>query len=213
MSRSSSLSGRVALVTGVSRRIGIGAALAARLLDDGASVLTTGFEAFDEEMPWDTDSGGAVAALAARGSWEAEPGEFEVFVGTSSAKVNTGQFTLLQNDMAIHRQRFSAHLQANGNVLAVGGYFYAPDPSGSGTINLYVTPTCELYDMASGGVAGLLIGMGLAALLSVVGIPTHIPPAFVAMALAVSLAVGLLSGILPARRAARLDPVVALGAE
>jgi 3-oxoacyl-[acyl-carrier protein] reductase len=66
MSRSSSLSGRVALVTGVSRRIGIGAALAARLLDDGASVLTTGFEAFDEEMPWDTDSGGAVAALAAR---------------------------------------------------------------------------------------------------------------------------------------------------
>jgi putative ABC transport system permease protein len=65
----------------------------------------------------------------------------------------------------------------------------------------------------SGGVAGLLIGMGLAAALSLVGIPTHVPLLFVALAIAVSFAVGLLSGILPARRAARLDPVVALGAE
>ena len=78
-------------------------------------------------------------------------------------------------------------------------------------LSLYLAEAAILS--TSGGVAGLLIGMGLAALLSVVGIPTHIPPAFVAMALAVSLAVGLLSGILPARRAARLDPVVALGAE
>jgi len=59
------LAGRVALVTGVSRRIGIGAAVAARLLDDGARVATTGFEPFDAEMPWDTDPGGAAAALAA----------------------------------------------------------------------------------------------------------------------------------------------------
>jgi putative ABC transport system permease protein len=65
----------------------------------------------------------------------------------------------------------------------------------------------------SGGIAGLLIGMGLAGLLSLVGIPTHVPVLFVALAIAVSLAVGLVSGILPARRAARLDPVVALGAE
>lgn len=65
MSRSHPLEGRVALVTGVSRRIGIGAAVAARLLDDGARVATTGFAPHDHEMPWDADEGGAAAALAA----------------------------------------------------------------------------------------------------------------------------------------------------
>ncbi|MBW2316003.1 MAG: SDR family oxidoreductase [Deltaproteobacteria bacterium] len=76
MSPSNSLSGRVALVTGVSRRIGIGAAVAARLLDDGARVVTTGFEPHDEEMPWETDAGGAAAALEehpAADRWHALP--------------------------------------------------------------------------------------------------------------------------------------------
>jgi NAD(P)-dependent dehydrogenase (short-subunit alcohol dehydrogenase family) len=44
--------GRVALVTGVSRRIGIGFAVVRRLLEDGASVLATGWTPHDEEMPW-----------------------------------------------------------------------------------------------------------------------------------------------------------------
>lgn len=60
-----SLSGRVALVTGVSRSIGMGNAIAKRLLADGASVFASGFEPHDEEMPWDTDPGGAVAELGA----------------------------------------------------------------------------------------------------------------------------------------------------
>jgi len=64
MSVPRSLEGRVALVTGVSRRIGIGAAVAARLLREGAQVLTCGFEAHDAEMPWETDPGGARAWLA-----------------------------------------------------------------------------------------------------------------------------------------------------
>ncbi|MBW2233759.1 MAG: SDR family oxidoreductase [Deltaproteobacteria bacterium] len=46
------LLGRVALVTGVSRRIGIGFAIVRRLLEDGASVLATGWTPHDEEMPW-----------------------------------------------------------------------------------------------------------------------------------------------------------------
>lgn len=64
-----------------------------------------------------------------------------------------------------------------------------------------------------GGVLGLVVGLSLAATLRSLGLPMHTPLVFVVIALVVSLAVGLLSGILPARRAARLDPVEALGAE
>ncbi|MDH3682201.1 MAG: SDR family oxidoreductase [Acidimicrobiia bacterium] len=49
------LAGRTALVTGLSRRIGIGYAIVARLLDDGASVFATGWSAHDAEMPWGPD--------------------------------------------------------------------------------------------------------------------------------------------------------------
>ena len=66
-----------------------------------------------------------------------------------------------------------------------------------------------------GGVLGLLGGMGLAQLLHLVvpALPVHTPVEYVVLALGVSLAVGLVSGILPARRAAALDPVEALAAE
>ncbi len=57
------LAGRVALITGVSRRQGIGASLARRLLDDGASVLASGWEPHDEEMTWGADPGGIAAVL------------------------------------------------------------------------------------------------------------------------------------------------------
>ncbi len=65
----------------------------------------------------------------------------------------------------------------------------------------------------SGGILGLAFGLGIAALLDTVGLPMHTPVLFVVLALVVSLSVGLLSGILPARRAARLDPVEALGTD
>ena len=66
-----------------------------------------------------------------------------------------------------------------------------------------------------GGGAGVAIGFGLGALLRwlVPGLPVETPLEFVVAALGVSLAVGLLSGVLPARRAARLDPIEALRAE
>src|SRR5919204_450471 len=46
------LSGRVALVTGVSRRAGIGYAIANRLEELGASVFRQGWSAHDEGQPW-----------------------------------------------------------------------------------------------------------------------------------------------------------------
>jgi len=49
------LAGRVALVTGLSRRSGIGHALVRRLLDDGAAVFGTGWAPHDRAQPWGED--------------------------------------------------------------------------------------------------------------------------------------------------------------
>jgi len=61
---SAPLAGRVAVVTGVSRARGLGATLARRLLDDGASVYASGFSAHDDEMPWGRDEGGSSAVAS-----------------------------------------------------------------------------------------------------------------------------------------------------
>jgi 3-oxoacyl-[acyl-carrier protein] reductase len=52
------LQDRVALVTGVSRRVGIGFAIARRLLQDGATVFAQSYTPFDAERPWGADEGG-----------------------------------------------------------------------------------------------------------------------------------------------------------
>ena len=57
------LTGRTVLITGVSRRRGIGAAIAQRLVTDGASVLLHAWSPHDAEQPWGEDAGGAEALL------------------------------------------------------------------------------------------------------------------------------------------------------
>ncbi len=66
-----------------------------------------------------------------------------------------------------------------------------------------------------GGILGTGLGLGVAHLLHlyVPALPVQTPLEYVFLALAVSLVVGLASGLLPAHKAATLDPVVALAAD
>jgi putative ABC transport system permease protein len=68
---------------------------------------------------------------------------------------------------------------------------------------------------ALGGLLGLLLGMGLAQLirLFVPALPVHTPLSFAVLAEVLAMSIGLIAGVLPARNAARLDPVEALRTE
>jgi 3-oxoacyl-[acyl-carrier protein] reductase len=57
------LTGRVALVTGVSRRIGIGFAIAKRLADMGADLFVQSWSPFDAARPWGADPDGIDAIV------------------------------------------------------------------------------------------------------------------------------------------------------
>ena len=66
---------------------------------------------------------------------------------------------------------------------------------------------------ALGGVIGVIGGLGVATLLQMYGTPIKFAVLPVVGAFACSFATGLIFGYLPARKAARLDPVAALASE
>ena len=68
---------------------------------------------------------------------------------------------------------------------------------------------------AVGGLSGLVLGIGLAQLLHIAlpALPVHTPVIYVLLAEVIAVVIGLLAGVLPARRAASLDPVEALRSE
>ena len=63
-----------------------------------------------------------------------------------------------------------------------------------------------------GGLIGLAVGIGAAQLLhaAIPALPVHTPLSYVILAEASALIIGLAAGVIPARHAARLDPVEAL---
>ena len=68
---------------------------------------------------------------------------------------------------------------------------------------------------ALGGFAGLALGVGIAQALHLLipALPVHTPWLFAVIAELSAVSIGLMAGVIPARRAARLDPVEALHAE
>jgi putative ABC transport system permease protein len=68
---------------------------------------------------------------------------------------------------------------------------------------------------ALGGIFGLVLGFGLAQIIhfTLPDLPVHTPISFVLLAEGIAIAIGLAAGVLPARNAARLDPVEALRTE
>lgn len=52
------LHGRIAIVTGASRRRGIGAAICRALAANGADIFFTHWSAFDRTLPWGADENG-----------------------------------------------------------------------------------------------------------------------------------------------------------
>jgi putative ABC transport system permease protein len=64
---------------------------------------------------------------------------------------------------------------------------------------------------AAGGVVGTIIGIGAVVLVgTLTPLPAVVAPMSVVIAVTVSGAIGLFFGVVPAKRAAKLDPIVAL---
>src|SRR5262252_1544992 len=68
---------------------------------------------------------------------------------------------------------------------------------------------------AIGGVGGLALGIAIVVVThwALPSMPARIAPLYVALAIGIAVAIGLIAGVLPARAAARLEPLDALRAE
>jgi macrolide transport system ATP-binding/permease protein len=86
--------------------------------------------------------------------------------------------------------------------------------TGARKLNILLQFNTEaLVVCAIGGVIGVVVGITTAWVFSTFGKPVLFSPGPILLAFTCAFGTGLLFGYLPARKAANLDPVVALGAE
>ncbi len=150
---------RVALVTGVSRRRGIGFAVARRLLADGARVVIHSWSAHDAEQPWGADAGGVEALLEELGGAGARLAHVEADLADPAAPARVVDhavrvFGAIDVLVANHARSSSLSLQtvtaeeldrswavnARAVVLLVQAYAAARDPGrGDGRVVLFTS--------------------------------------------------------------------------
>jgi 3-oxoacyl-[acyl-carrier protein] reductase len=156
------LAGRGALVTGVSRRAGIGYAIATRLRDLGAAVMIAGYAPHDAAQPWGAEGGGVQAIAAELGvagvegdfadpdapracvaAAEAELGHVDVLVANHAMSCD-------QDLEALDAAAIDATLQVNvrGSLLLVKEYAARHDDARPGGRVVLFTSGQHLEPMA-----------------------------------------------------------------
>jgi 3-oxoacyl-[acyl-carrier protein] reductase len=130
------LDGRVALVTGVGRKKGIGSAICRALASRGADVVLSYWKAYDREMPWasDEDEPGALVGELRAAGVEAEGVEIDLSLpdsarllldaaeerlGRPSILVNTAAYSIRDGFETLDAEALDAHYAVNVRAMAL----------------------------------------------------------------------------------------------
>ena len=132
-----------------------------------------------------------------------------VFAIVSAAVAGIGAISLLVGAIGILTMMWIAVGERTSEI----GLLKALGATRDDVRNLFLAEAALLS--AVGGAAGIAVAVTLGGLVRLVlpAVPFATPPAYAAAALGMAVAVGLVAGVVPARRAAGLDPVENLRAE
>jgi 3-oxoacyl-[acyl-carrier protein] reductase len=178
------LTDRVAVITGVSRKIGIGAAIARRLAAAGAKIFTTYYRPYDSEMEWDSNDEEAAQiveelnGLSAAAGLEADLGDPDVPAKImAAAKEKFGPIDILINNATrdfaadlteIDAKMLDQHYAVNvrAPLLLMQAFFVQHDGRAGGRIinmtsgqNLSPMAFCIPYSATKASIEGLTLSL------------------------------------------------------